>query len=929
MRPAGTRNAAANSNAQPSNAAAAAPRRVVAESPARQTTPVGWCLRCLPALMLPTAMFAFHCDQAFILLAAAFGVLLSAALPRPWMAVPATLLGTGLFLSAAYTLELSKPGRLQATPANTPALPATPKRALRAGYLPGNLDMRRQSGLSAPTDLKTFSVVLPCAYEGQYAEKTVKAIWQNTARHRLHEIIVVDDGSVPPLELPQSLFSEVGVPVLLLRHNKTEGLIGAKKSGGEAATGDVITFFDCHVKPRIGWEEAFLRQMKRKGDHRTVVVPTITSLNVATWQEYGGDGGGKACLLLPSGDFPWFYGYPGKVPIMSGGLLALSRRWFWEMGGYDPLQKAWGGENIDQSLRTWLCGGRIELAEGAFVAHMWRNQKDESTKLKYPMPMESVMRNKARAVNGWFDEFKEKTFSFPEYGDFVSNRSNIGDMTFYNDVKSSLKCASFFAYINTFRFIYLDGGLIPQQVFQLREKKTGLCLERSMTEIPQRDGIYSIRLAPCILLDSSQPKPNRGDTVELQLWHQGNRKPTGPSTGSCCSGLMSWNFFKCLDNARASPPAAITARECDISGNSGDMHYEPPPEDSPGSLLGGPVGDQNCIVPGKPQSNQLPSASTCTARVERLNDPPNSFRLKDGDLCAMPGTHTSGVSSPIVFQTCDDKEPAQIFTLVQEHEGFEVRGFKGTCIDSAGGSGAILYPCYSESVGNMNQRFQVIDERLVWDSGSKAVCLEAAEEPDAEGATPVAMKEVAASKNPKVTLQRCDSRRGQRFRKEPSGEGFLLKDGDSDRCLGVLGSSVLTLVKCGPRQVWIEMKDREQVKHKSSRACVDHADGESPIVYPCHEGHGGATQQFELADLAEGFVSVQHKRGWADHGRKRFFPRCLDYDPQPATPAVFQDCALAASNGYIWERLGTFVPPEYEIWQDKGAHETTILGGES
>lgn len=43
---------------------------------------------------------------------------------------------------------------------------------------------------------------------------------------------------------------------------------------------------------------------------------------------------------------------------------------------------AWGGENIDQSLRSWLCGGRIEVAQGAFVAHMWRDPNNPKTRLK-------------------------------------------------------------------------------------------------------------------------------------------------------------------------------------------------------------------------------------------------------------------------------------------------------------------------------------------------------------------------------------------------------------------------------------------------------------------------------------------------------------------------------------------------------------------
>jgi hypothetical protein len=40
----------------------------------------------------------------------------------------------------------------------------------------------------------------------------------------------------------------------------------------------------------------------------------------------------------------------------------------WHSPGYDPSMRSWGGENIDQSLRTWLCGGEIVYAEGSRVA---------------------------------------------------------------------------------------------------------------------------------------------------------------------------------------------------------------------------------------------------------------------------------------------------------------------------------------------------------------------------------------------------------------------------------------------------------------------------------------------------------------------------------------------------------------------------------
>merc|ERR1719336_2879155 len=113
----------------------------------------------------------------------------------------------------------------------------------------------------------------------------------------------------------------------------------------------------------------------------------------------------------------------------------MSKRWWEETGGYDDHMVAWGGENIDQSLRIWLCGGRIEVAEGAFVAHMWRDPKNPKTQLKYPIPTNDVMRNKARAATAWLDEFKEKTLSFPEYESFVTGQQKLGDMSNFERLK--------------------------------------------------------------------------------------------------------------------------------------------------------------------------------------------------------------------------------------------------------------------------------------------------------------------------------------------------------------------------------------------------------------------------------------------------------------------------------------------------------------
>ncbi|GBP78408.1 Polypeptide N-acetylgalactosaminyltransferase 10 [Eumeta japonica] len=98
---------------------------------------------------------------------------------------------------------------------------------------------------------------------------------------------------------------------------------------------------------------------------------------------------------------------PTWSPAMAGGLFAMRRDYFWELGGYDELMTGWGGENLEMSFRVWQCGGTLEVLACSRVGHVFRAYHP------YALPAPDTHgANTARAAAVWMDEYAELLYLY-------------------------------------------------------------------------------------------------------------------------------------------------------------------------------------------------------------------------------------------------------------------------------------------------------------------------------------------------------------------------------------------------------------------------------------------------------------------------------------------------------------------------------------
>lgn len=232
-----------------------------------------------------------------------------------------------------------------------------------------------------------------------YVTQTIDDILNKTPPSLLDKIVVCNDTGDD--------FSNSHADVLTTRRI---GRAAAWNAAAKIVKCPQLVFMKSCTKVGQHWLEPLLA----KAQDKTITTPVVHSLDQALWAT------GVSCWRR----FGWYWDlalrprmYDGRStsPAISSNCIVCQRDWFKYLGGFDGLLGTGAGEDLDFSLKTWLCGGRIEACDDSMIAVPVEIDRDPRT-----------IANLARIALTWLPSQAEHFFAARalDPNDFVANRTN-------------------------------------------------------------------------------------------------------------------------------------------------------------------------------------------------------------------------------------------------------------------------------------------------------------------------------------------------------------------------------------------------------------------------------------------------------------------------------------------------------------------------
>lgn len=215
--------------------------------------------------------------------------------------------------------------------------------------------------------------------------RTINSILSQTSKHIIEEIILVDDASDRKhLQKPLEDYIKKFPEIKLIRSPLRVGVSGVRSLGALNARGPILVYVDSHIEMMPFWLEPLLERFKFKKN--VIAYPTLSSINSdnlmfdSSFNVPKVFGGLNWKMQFRWIDIELYEGNNSsppwdakRSPTALGGTFAISKDFLLHVGLFDPGFYVYGGEDIEISLKAWLCGDGAEFVPCSKVGHVYKN----------------------------------------------------------------------------------------------------------------------------------------------------------------------------------------------------------------------------------------------------------------------------------------------------------------------------------------------------------------------------------------------------------------------------------------------------------------------------------------------------------------------------------------------------------------------------
>ncbi|TSX30736.1 N-acetylgalactosaminyltransferase 7 [Bagarius yarrelli] len=267
--------------------------------------------------------------------------------------------------------------------------------------------------------------------------RTVHSVIKRTPPKYLAEIVMIDDFSNKGIAAAHTGYTTVCTVPLIDYIDGNDYTIEPQQGGDEDGLARGAWDWSLLWKRVPLSSKEKMKRTHKTEPYRTVcTVPLIDSISGQTYDiipQAGGDEDGfargawdwsmlwkRVPLSKREKDMRLTKTEPYRSPAMAGGLFAIERDYFFELGLYDPGLQIWGGENFEISYK---CGGQLLFTPCSRVGHIYRMKGWDGNPPPAHVGSSPTLKNYVRVVEVWWDEYKDYFYaSRPEtltlaYGD--------------------------------------------------------------------------------------------------------------------------------------------------------------------------------------------------------------------------------------------------------------------------------------------------------------------------------------------------------------------------------------------------------------------------------------------------------------------------------------------------------------------------------